>query len=92
MHAELVKIDPSFANEEPLHAFFGTSDKMFPLKAGDELFIDASDAEVIENMQFRLEIAFGEPGIIEGAPLIETLHGMADLVDQLLTDFIPLLV
>ena len=42
-------------------------------------------------MDFTCEIAFNESGICEGEPLLETLHGMAQLVDNLISDFLPLL-
>jgi hypothetical protein len=72
--------------------FIRPADRLFPLKAGDELFIDAPDAEVNEHMQFRFDVAFGEPQVLEGEPLIETLHQMADLVDHLVSSFAPLLI
>jgi hypothetical protein len=88
----MTKHIPAFSKMEPVHAFYGSSDKMFPLKQGDELFIDGPGAEADEKMQFRFEVAFGEPRIIEGQPLIETLQSMIDLIDHLVTDFGPLLV
>jgi hypothetical protein len=61
-----------------------------PLKAGDVLFTSPS-TEVDENIEFTVEIAVNELGICECEPLIETLHGMAQLVNNLISDFIPLL-
>jgi hypothetical protein len=75
-----------------LHAFFKPADRLFPLKEGDELLIDAVDAEVNDKMHFQFEVAFGESGILEGESLIETLKSMADVVENLLTDFEPFLV
>jgi hypothetical protein len=75
-----------------IDVFIKPADRMWPLKAGDILFIDAPDAEVDRNRQFRFEVAFGEKQIIEGEPLIETLQQMADLVDSLVSSFRPLLV
>ncbi len=83
--------NPALAAMEPLHAFFRPADRMFPLKIGDQLFIDAADAEANQKMQFRFEVAFGEPGIVEGEPLLETLRQMMDLVDNIATSFVPLL-
>jgi hypothetical protein len=85
------KAFPQHADMPTLHAFFSPGDPMFPLKVGDELYIGAPDEEMNEEMQFAFDIAFGEPGIIEGKPLIETLQSMANLIDNLLTDFAPLL-
>jgi hypothetical protein len=61
-----------------------------PLKVGDVLFISPS-GEVDKQMEFRVEIALYEPGTCECEPLIETLHSMADLVRNIVSDFIPLL-
>jgi hypothetical protein len=41
--------------------FVRPADRLFPLKAGDELFIDTPDSKVNEQMQFRFDVAFGEP-------------------------------
>jgi hypothetical protein len=78
---------PALANMEPLHAFFKPADRMFPLKEGDELFIDAPNAEVNHKMQFRFDVAFGEPGIIEGESLLPTLHEMVNVVANVVTRF-----
>jgi hypothetical protein len=71
--------------------FLRPADRQWPLKAGNQLFIDAPDAEVDNNLQFRFEVAFGEPKIAEGEPVIETLQHMADLVDNLIVSFRPFL-
>jgi hypothetical protein len=83
--------NPALANLEPVHAFFRPGDRMFPLKIGDELFIDSPDAKVNEKMQFRFDVAFGEPQVLEGESLVETLYGMSDVVSNLISDFAPLL-
>lgn len=64
--------------------------RICPLKVGDVLF-DSPSSEVDEEMEFTCEIAFNEPGICECEPLLEALHGMAQLVDNIVTRFIPLL-
>src|SRR5207249_4895115 len=43
-----------------ISAFYGTADRMCPLKVGDELFIDLPDAEPDEKMQFRFDVALNE--------------------------------
>jgi hypothetical protein len=68
-----------------LDLFVRPADTLFPLKVGDELFVDAVDAEVNERMQFRFNVALSEPQIIEAQSLIETLHQMANLVDGIIT-------
>lgn len=72
-----------------------------PLKVGDILGtdlaalpqsgkIDRSDEH--QNTQFFMQIAFGEPGIIESESVVKTLKQMLDLVDNLIGTFKPLLV
>ena len=46
---------------------------LFPLKAGDEIFVDFPDAEWDENQDFTFQIVIYEPGVIEGKPLVKTL-------------------
>jgi hypothetical protein len=78
---------PEVANIQFPSVFFKSDNKMFPLKPGDELFLDAPDAKPNPKMEFRFEIAFGENGVIEGAPLIDTLQTMIRTVDSLLASF-----
>ncbi len=51
----------------------------FPLEANTVLDI-LPISEVHENIQFPIEIAFGEPEIVKGKSVIETLHQTASLV------------
>lgn len=67
--------------------FVNVADRMFPLKVGNELFIDSIENEVHEKMQFRFDVAFGELGVMEGEPILETLQQMADLVDGIVRSF-----
>ncbi len=73
-----------------LSVFVRPADRMFPLKTGDELFIDPPGAEVNKEMKFTFEVAINEPTIVESQPIIETVHQMADLVDNLIPIFEPL--
>jgi hypothetical protein len=68
-----------------MSAFFGVKDGLFPLKDGDVLFIGAPDDEVNKDMKFAFNIALNEPGIIEGKPLLETLHQLTALVEGIVT-------
>jgi hypothetical protein len=74
-----------------IDVWFGVNDNLFPLKQGDELFADVPDAEPTEDMQFSFSVAFGEPGIIEGKPILPEIKQLADLVDNLILSFKPLL-
>jgi hypothetical protein len=73
-----------------VHAIF-TVDPMPRVKTGDILFVDAPDAEVNEEMKFTFDVAIDETGVIQGKPLVETLHQLAKLVDGILKEFEPLL-
>lgn len=70
-------------------AFFRVADKTFPLKTGDELFIDSIDNKVNHEMKFGIEIALNEPEIAEGEPIHPTLHQMAEFIDELVATFAP---
>ena len=92
---QVLASDPNFSDFGEVKlpkAFFKSADRLFPLKAGDELFIDVPDAKVNEKMEFSFDVAFGEPQVVEGESLLETLQHMADLVDHLVFSFAPLLI
>lgn len=83
--------NPDFAHLSafsPLDAFFRPADRMFPLKQGDELFIDSPNAKVDKHLQFRFHIALGESFIV-GEPVIEAVQPMIDLVDNIVLQFKP---
>lgn len=67
----------------------------YPLKVGDELklpFDRIPDMpELKKDIHFTFELAFNEPQIAEGAPLLETLQQTIDLVDNIILSFKPLL-
>jgi len=65
-------------------AFMGH--RISPLKVGD-ILLRVPKAEVEENMEFRLNIAFAEPQICKGNPVIESLHQMREVVSQIVVDF-----
>jgi hypothetical protein len=64
--------------------------KSFPLQQGSILF-ETLDTEVDNNLKFAFDVAFGEPGICYGEPILETVKGFFYVVDNLLGDFAPLL-
>ncbi len=68
-------------------AFFKTdSVAPFPLKKGDTL-ARVPLGEANENMDFTFTVAFGEPEILKGKPVIETLHHMAYLIRDIIRTF-----
>jgi hypothetical protein len=90
--------DPEFASivaaiDNPPPVFFQeVGENVFPLKEGDEIFIESPDVEWDKNLQFRFEIAFNETGVIESKPVLVTLKSMLDVVDNLIVDFKAFLV
>lgn len=71
----------------PLPIFIKPADPLFPLKIGDQLFVDGPDAKEIPHMQFKFEILINEPGIIEGEPLVEFLKNMTVTVEEIFMKF-----
>lgn len=70
-----------------LNLYLRPADRMFPLKKGDELFIDAPDAEPSQGVTFHFDVAFGEEGIAAGEPIVETLESMVALVESIVPEF-----
>jgi hypothetical protein len=65
------------------------ADKGFPLKEGFELYIGGVDEEPNPNLKFRFTVALDEPEIVEGQPLLETLHQLTALVEGIVTALTP---
>jgi len=63
----------------------------FPLKVGDELVRGSTDIELNYQYRVHFQIAFNEPQVIQRQPILETIHGMAKLVDNIISDFAALL-
>ena len=65
----------------------GIPDIPFPLKQGDQLFVDAPDAEMNKNKKFFLEVAINEPAVAIGYPLAlamrRSLHCVRKVVSSL---------
>jgi hypothetical protein len=74
-----------------MNKFLMPADKGFPLKPGFELYTGGPDEEPDPNQQFRFDVALSEPGIVEGKPLVETLHQLTTLVESIVTALAPLL-
>ncbi|MFN2452792.1 MAG: hypothetical protein ABR577_01085 [Pyrinomonadaceae bacterium] len=65
--------------------------RVCPLEASSVLLVDPFKREVNDKVQFAFEIAFNESKIAEGEPLLETLQQTAELVDNIVLAFKPLL-
>lgn len=76
LHADMKTAFPELELPKKLDLFLKPEDNLFPLKSSDELFIDMPDAEELPDMQFRFNILLNEPGILEGAPLLESISEM----------------
>ncbi len=62
-------------------------------QVGDVLFRGMpGDEEVNKHLQFTFNVAFDEPGIVEGEPVVETLDEMLKVVENLVLSFEPFLV
>jgi hypothetical protein len=89
--AELFANGPDWLTAEPPiqfpSAFFRPADNMCPLRAGDVLFTDTPGAQVVERDLFRFNVAFNEPGIVEGEPLLETLQHLTSAVEEVVGHF-----
>lgn len=71
--------------------FVKPADKLCPLKAGDELFIDVPEAEFNDELQFRFTVSFNELGVAEAKPVGETLKNFGELVSNTVASFKPCL-
>ncbi len=65
--------------------------KSSPIQVGDVIFTDAPDAEMKQKIEFAPVIAFSEPGICEGQPILEVLHETVQLIDGVIGAFRPYL-
>ena len=65
------------------------ADKGFPLKEGFELYIGPPDEKPNPEQKFTFSVAISEPGVIEGKPLLETLHQLTTLVEGIVTALTP---
>jgi hypothetical protein len=70
--------------------FYKPADHLCPLKAGYELG-EFPDTEEYQNVQFRFDVAFSEPGVADAEPVVETLDELLHLVDGIIGRFSDLL-
>ena len=90
---EQITVTASDAQLETISISFPLFDKNLPLQLDSELSLPFDRLpdipELKEDIKFTFEIAFNEPKIIEGEPLLPTLVGIADRVDDLIVSFRP---
>jgi hypothetical protein len=78
-----------FYEKEPSdfrHSLMAKNPRVQPLKVGDEL-LTVAERDVEDDMQFLINIAFAEPAVVRGNPVIETLHEMAKMVHHQIFEF-----
>ena len=63
------------------------ADRMCPLKARDEIFIDEPDSELNDKIKFQFEIAIKEPSIVEDEAVLEMVRQMYASVSTVVTSF-----
>jgi hypothetical protein len=68
------------------------ADRGEPLVDGAELYNEpiVRDPDMGDNPQATIEIAFGEPGIPQGEPLLDALHQIVGAVEGVVNSFEPL--
>ena len=67
--------------------FLNPADKLFPLRVGDELFVDEPNALEIPNMQFRIDFLLNESGVVEGQDIVGLLQSMVKEVERVVLAF-----
>lgn len=67
-------------------SFMAVTPRIHLMEIGDEL-LRVPETEVEDNMQFLIDIAFAEPDICRGNPVIETLHEFRNLIHHLIFEF-----
>jgi hypothetical protein len=65
--------------------FLRPANNLFPLKEGDELFIGPT--EPLKDPKFRFDVAFTQPEIVKGEPVLPTLVQMREAVESTVDSF-----
>jgi hypothetical protein len=64
------------------------ADRMFPLKAGDELFQDRPDAEPMP-ARFQFDVALHEHDVCDGIPVMSLMEETVAEVERVVAGFLP---
>ncbi len=67
--------------------FLKPADNLFPLKIGDELFVDLPNAKEIPDMKFQINVVINEPGVSDGQEIYNLLHLMVKEVETIIAKF-----
>jgi hypothetical protein len=61
------------------------ADRLYPLKDNTELFSGPADhIQVHGDPEFAFEVAFGEGQIVDGEPVLPTLHQLVEFVERVI--------
>ena len=87
-------IDTWFPEASPpkMDLYLQPADRMFPLHAGCDLFIDVPNADPNPELHFRFDLCFGESGVVTSDPILESVRRMSDQVETVIKCLTPLLV
>lgn len=65
--------------------FWRPADRLFPLKDGDILFSGTQNPT--NDPKFRLDVAFGQPKIVQGQPVLPTLTQLGQAIEAMVESF-----
>jgi len=80
-----------FPESPTAQAFIKSQGRSLLTKAGEVLLIDLPDAEPDDRIRFEFDLVFAEGKIASGVPVIESLTQIANTVNDIVSDFGPLL-
>lgn len=69
--------------------FIVPADRLFPLKEGEPLFMGPPDPQA--DPKFIFDVAFGQPQIVEGEPVLPTLLHLCEAVEGTVQRFAAVL-
>jgi len=75
-----------------LNLWVRPKDNLFPLKAGDKLFVGAVDEKPNKELQFRLDVVFNESGVSEGDSVVVMLTDFSKVVAKTVSLFSQCLI
>ena len=82
-------IGPAVLRNRTYKPRFRLANLRSPLKDGEMIFTGEPGSE--SHLEFAFDVAFGEPKVVNGKPVLELLYYISDLVDGLIIEFKPLL-
>jgi hypothetical protein len=92
------EISPSFMNEAfkglfkfpdfPVHTnYFRAPEPIYAPEKGALLYSVQGNFEANKNVKFTFDVAFGEPEVFKGKPVLETMLELSDLVEGIVASF-----